>query len=84
MKKVKVEVVAIDKGYYKGEVVPMGKKFTYEGMLSPNGKLPLWVEGPKDFYKKLASESKKESEVKKEEPKKGILEKASDAVKDLM
>jgi hypothetical protein len=43
-KKVKAHVVAIDRGYYKGEIVNPGKKFIYEGNLSKKGRLPLWVE----------------------------------------
>jgi len=46
--KVSVVVKAISLGYYKGKIIQVGESFKYEGLLK-EGKLPLWVEAPKDF-----------------------------------
>lgn len=43
LKKASAMVIATGTGYYKGAIIPEGKKFLYEGPLSAEGKLPQWV-----------------------------------------
>lgn len=52
IEKVKVQCVAIDKGYYGRKIIKDGEQFIYEGILK-NGEFPRWVES---IDKKFESE----------------------------
>jgi len=63
IQKVSIEAVAVDDGYYKGQIIPTGKKFLFEGV-TKDGKLPLWIKAAKkSAKKKVEIEEDEESDV---------------------
>lgn len=70
---IKAEVKAIDKGYYKGQIIEVGVKFIYDGpVCKKNEGLPLWVEvikiieKPKEAKKDKSDKDEKASNKKEE------------------
>lgn len=64
---VSVKVRAIEVGHYNGDIVPVGKEFTYNGGLNRKGTLPLWVEAlDEDEAEKIIAKAKADAAKKKE------------------